>query len=503
MNEKADRQESQQPLEKVISDRINKMEKLRELGVAPFPYRYEYSHTTTEALKQFEKLAPEEAEIKMAGRIMAIRKMGKALFFHFQDEHGRLQGYIKKNIVGDKLWEIFSHFDLGDIAGFSGTLFTTKTGEKTLMVKDLILLAKSLHPLPEKFHGLTDKETRYRQRYVDLIANPEVREIFKVRSGIIKAIRDYLDQHGFIEVETPILQPLYGGGMAVPFETFHQKLDMKLYLRIADELYLKRLIVGGFEKVWEFCKDFRNEGMDRLHNPEFSMVELYQAYADYNDLMVLVEDLFRHTVQAVHGRSVISYEGNEIDFERPFERISMLDAIVKYGGPDLSDFDYERAIDLAKKEGLDITKLINHGKTVEAFFEVYAEPKLIQPTFIIDFPRDISPLAKVHRQNPKLAERFECFIAGLECGNAFSELNDPIDQEQRFLDQGKVAQAGDEEAHQLDHDFITALKYGMPPTAGLGIGIDRLVMLMTDSHSIRDVIFFPQMRPEGGATGPT
>jgi len=348
---------------------------------------------------------------------------------------------------------------------------------------------------------LTDKEARYRQRYVDLIVNPEVREVFKLRSKIIGAIRDFLNQRGFIEVETPILQPLYGGGAAEPFVTHHNKLDMNLYLRIADELYLKRLIVGGLEKVWEFCKDFRNEGMDRLHNPEFSMIELYQAYADYSDMMQLFENLLRYTVTTVLGRTTIEYEGQPIDFGSPFRRLTMLDAIKEYGGPDLSDFNYERAVKLAKEAGFDTKDLLIHGKIVEAFFEKLVEPHLISPTFITDFPRDISPLAKVHRHNPHLAERFEIFIGTMECGNAFSELNDPLDQKQRFLDQGKVADAGDTEAHRLDTDFINALSYGMPPTGGLGFGIDRLVMLLTNSHSIRDVIFFPQMRAEENDKG--
>ena len=500
MSDRAEQQDTQQPIEQVIAGRISKLQKIREAGVNPFSYRFERTHTAPQALKQYDILADNETEIKMAGRIMSIRRMGKALFFHLQDEFGRLQAYVKKNVVGDELWNLFGLFDIGDIIGLTGSMFTTKTGEKTIKVQKFDLLTKSLHPLPEKFHGLTDKETRYRRRYADLIANPDVRETFKLRSKTIAAIRDFLNDRGFIEVETPILQPLYGGGAAVPFETYHNKLDMKLYLRIADELYLKRLIIGGFEKVWEFCKDFRNEGMDRLHNPEFSMIELYQAYADYNDIMELVEDLLRHMVKTVRGTTMIEYEGKNIDFGPPFKRIAMLESIREKGGPDLSDFNFERALKLAREAGMNTIKLINQGKVVEAFFENLVEPHLISPTFVVDFPRDISPLAKVHRDNPNLAERFELFIAGMECGNAFSELNDPIDQEKRFINQGKVAEAGDEEAHQLDRDFITALKFGMPPTGGLGIGIDRLVMVLTDSHSIRDVIFFPQMRAESGKT---
>ncbi|MCP4566769.1 MAG: lysine--tRNA ligase, partial [FCB group bacterium] len=496
MSDKPQGTETEQTLNQIIAGRINKLEQIRKLGIEPYPYSYNPTHSTKQALEKYDRLAESETEINLAGRIMSIRNMGKALFFNFQDETGRLQGYVKKNNIGDDPWKLFSLLDLGDIIGVTGTMFTTRTGEKTIAVKTFTLLTKALHPLPEKFHGLTDKETRYRQRYVDLIANPEVRDTFRLRSKIIAAIRGYLEQKGFMEVETPILQPLYGGGIAVPFVTHHNKLDMELYLRIADELYLKRLIVGGFDKVWELCKDFRNEGMDRKHNPEFTMIELYQAYADYHDIMELLEELLRHAVTSAHGVTEIEYEGQLIDFGKPFKRISMIDAIIEEGGPDLSDFDFDRALGEAKKAGMNMAKLINHGKIVESFFDTLVEPKIVSPTFIINHPRDISPLAKALRGEPRLAERFELFIAGMECANAFSELNDPIDQKERFLDQGKVADAGDEEAHQLDHDFINALSYGMPPTGGLGIGVDRIVMIMTGEHSIRDVIFFPQMKPE-------
>jgi lysyl-tRNA synthetase class 2 len=496
MNDMPLREDSERTIDQIIAARIRKLEQLREMGINPYPYRFDPTHSTTQAVAGHDTLAEKKIEVKMAGRIMSIRTMGKALFFHFQDESGRLQAYIKKDTVGDWQWEVFSLLDMGDIIGMTGTMFTTRTGEKTLAVTSFDVLAKSLHPLPEKYHGLTDKETRYRQRYVDLIANPEVRETFKLRSKIIAAIRQFLDSRGFIEVETPILQPLYGGGAAEPFVTHHNKLEMDLYLRIADELYLKRLIVGGFEKVWEFCKDFRNEGIDRKHYPEFSMIELYQAHADYTDIMKLFENLLRHTITAVLGRTDVEYEGKVIDFGQPFKCVSMFGAIVDAGGPNLSDFDYPRALRLAEEHGLSTTGLVSHGKIVEALFEQMVEPSLFSPTFVVDFPRDISPLAKVHRHNPKLVERFELYIAGMECGNAFSELNDPIDQKQRFLDQRKIAEAGDAEAHQIDADFINALSYGMPPTGGLGIGVDRIVMILTNSHSIRDVIFFPQMKPE-------
>lgn len=497
MNDKSPREEPERTIDQLISGRIDKLGRLREMGIDPYPYRYDVTHSTEAALNEYDRLAEAGTEISMAGRIVAVRRMGKALFFHFQDEIGRMQAYIKKDTVGDKLWEIFALFDMGDIIGMTGTLFTTKTGEKTLGVKRFEVLSKSLHPLPEKYHGLTDKEMRYRQRYVDLIANPDVRRTFKLRSNIIAAFREYLNGRGFMEVETPILQPLYGGGAAEPFMTHHNKLDMDLYLRIADELYLKRLIIGGFDRVWEFCKDFRNEGMDRLHNPEFSMIELYQAYADYNDIMVLFENLMRFTVEKICGRTVIEYEGHTLDFGKPFRRLPMLQAVTEYGGPDLSDFDFDRAKKLAEDAGISTVGMVSHGQVVEAFFGALAEPNLSAPTFITDFPRDISPLAKPHRDNPRLVERFEAFIAGIECANAFSELNDPLDQRDRFVEQRRAAAAGDLDAHQIDEDFLLALSYGMPPTGGLGFGVDRLVMILTDAHNIRDVILFPQMKPEG------
>lgn len=498
MSETPHPEETRQTLKQLIAGRMEKLELLRRKGIDPYPYRFAPTHSTAQALDRYDDLAGGETEIRLAGRIMAVRLMGKALFFHFQDGCGRLQGYMKKNVVGDELWDTFGLLDMGDIIGMTGTMFTTRTGEKTLAVKSFEVLAKSLHPLPEKYHGLTDKETRYRQRYVDLIANPEVREAFRVRSRIVAAMRDFLTQRGFMEVETPILQPLYGGGAAEPFITHHNKLGMDLYLRIADELYLKRLIIGGFDKVWEFCKDFRNEGMDRFHNPEFSMIELYEAYADYTDIMALFEDLMRFTAEQVHGTTTVVYQNHTLDFGKPFRRLPMLDAIREYGGPDLSDFDFQRARSLAVKAGMPTEGLINHGKVVEAFFGAVVEPKLSAPTFITDFPLDISPLAKPHRNNPRLVERFEAFIAGIECANAFSELTDPLDQRQRFVEQRATAEAGDAQAHQIDEDFLMALSYGMPPTGGLGIGVDRVTMILTDSHSIRDVIFFPQMRPEEG-----
>lgn len=484
------------PLEELIEIRRRKAAELRQEGLNPYPYRFLKTHSISETLKNFETFAAQETVVRLAGRMMLKRRMGKAIFADIRDQSARIQVYLKINNVGEVPFERFDRLDLGDIIGVQGKLFTTRTGEKTVMVESYEILAKSLHPLPDKHAGLVDKEIRYRRRYVDLIVNPEVRETFVKRSRIIRSIRDFLNNEGFLEVETPILQPLYGGASARPFITHHNTLDIDLYLRIADELYLKRLIVGGFEKVWEFCKDFRNEGMDRLHNPEFSMIELYWAYADYHDIMELFQRLLRQAVFDLHGKYKITYEGKELDFEPPFKAISMIDAIEEATGIDLLPLDYEQAKARARESGINIPDLADWGKVVEAFFEQKVEHTLIQPTFIMDFPLEISPLAKTHRSRPRLTERFELFIAGLETGNAFSELNDPEEQRRRFLSQMEQRKAGDEEAHQLDEDFLVALSYGMPPTGGLGFGIDRLVMILTDSHSIRDVILFPQMRPE-------
>jgi len=494
-NKKAD-EKPQIPVSELIKTRIEKVAVLREKGINPYPYRYDRSHMIAEAVENYEKLAADETEIRLAGRIMLKRKMGKSIFADIHDMSGKVQVYLKIDKVGKAEFKTFDKLDLGDIVGVTGSFFTTKTGEKTVMIRTYEILCKAIHPLPDKHAGLVDKDIRYRRRYADLIVHPEVREKFIQRSRIIKSIRDFLDSRGFLEVETPILQPIYGGAMARPFKTHHNRLHIDLYLRIADELYLKRLIVGGFDKVWEYCKDFRNEGMDRLHNPEFSMIELYWAYADYTDIMGLVQDLLRSVVKDLHGRYKITYEDYEIDFEPDFRKISMIDAVKEATGIDFLPLDYTQAKEEARKAEIATEELINWGKVVEAFFEKYVEPNLIQPTYIKDFPQEISPLAKVHRGNPRLTERFELFIAGLEMANAFSELNDPEDQLKRFQEQVKAGRAGDDEAHQLDEDYIRALQHGMPPTGGLGIGVDRLVMLLTDTHSIQDVIFFPQMKPE-------
>ncbi|MBN2227175.1 MAG: lysine--tRNA ligase [candidate division Zixibacteria bacterium] len=488
--------EPQLPLDEIIKNRREKIAVLRSEGINPYPYRYERSHTISEVRDGFEALMQSETVVRLAGRMMLQRLMGKAAFADIHDLGGRMQIYVKINNVGEEQFALFNKMDLGDIIGVEGTLFVTRTGEKTVQVHKFELLSKSLHPLPDKHAGLVDKETRYRRRYADLIVHPEIRQTFIQRSRIIRSIREFLSERGFIEVETPILQPLYGGAAARPFVTHHNTLDIDLYLRIADELYLKRLIVGGFDKVWEYCKDFRNEGMDRLHNPEFSMIELYWAYADYNDIMSLFQDLLRKTVFDLHGSYKITYEDHEVDFEPAFRQMSMVDAVKEATGIDLMPLSFEDARAEAKTKGVEGDGLINWGKVVEAMFEQFVEPTLVQPTVIKDFPLDISPLAKIHRDNPRLTERFELYIAGLETGNAFSELNDPDDQRARFEAQVEAGRAGDAEAHQLDEDYVRALSYGMPPTGGLGFGIDRLVMLLTNSHSIRDVILFPQMRPE-------
>ena len=513
-NKKADEmpEKPEIPVSELIKTRIEKVAVLREKKINPYPYRYDRSHMIAEAVGNFDKFVADETEIRLAGRILLKRKMGKSIFADIHDMTGKVQIYLKIDNVGKPEFKIFDKLDLGDIVGVTGTFFTTRTGEKTMMVRTYEILCKSIHPLPDKHAGLVDKDIRYRRRYADLIVHPEVREKFIQRSQIIKSIRNFLDSRGFLEVETPILQPIYGGAMARPFKTHHNRLHMNLYLRIADELYLKRLIVGGFDKVWEYCKDFRNEGMDRLHNPEFSMMELYWAYADYTDIMALVQDLLREVVLDLKRYLAkyplienalgtldhkIKYGKHEIDFEPDFKEISMIDAVKEATGIDLLSLDYEQAIKEAKKAEIDTEDLINWGKVVDALFEKYVEPNLIQPTYIKDFPQEISPLAKVHRDNPRLTERFELYIAGLEMANAFSELNDPEDQLKRFQEQVEAGRAGDDEAHQLDEDYVRALQHGMPPTGGLGIGVDRLVMLLTNTHSIQDVILFPQMKPEG------
>ena len=489
----------------IILLRKEKLNKLKEMDVNPYPYKFERTHTASEIKNQFSDL--EDKEVSITGRIMSNRLMGKAAFFHIQDMNDRIQIYIKKDVVGENVFDLYKTLDIGDIVGIKGKVLKTRTGEITIFAEELELLCKSLRPLPivkEKieddqkviYDQFSDKELRYRQRYVDLVVNPEVREVFKKRSQIITAMRTFLNNSGYIEVETPILQPIYGGASARPFKTHHNTLDMPLYLRIANELYLKRLIIGGFEGVYEFAKDFRNEGMDRFHNPEFTQMELYVAFEDYEWMMQYTENMIHFLAQEVLGSSKINYQENEIDLSPPWRRLPLFEGIKEYANIDISDADESELRKVADRLKITIEKGWGRGKIIDEIFSEFVEPKLIQPTFVIDYPVEMSPLAKKHRTNPRLVERFEPIIAGKEIGNAFSELNDPLDQRERFEAQMKLREGGDEEAQVLDEDYIRALEYGMPPTAGLGIGIDRLVILMTDQSSIRDVLFFPQMRPE-------
>ncbi len=499
--------EETEELSDLLRERREKLRRLRFGAVDPYPLRAECTHTTAQAVGMLVEWKEKEGAdgppdvVKLCGRIMSVRVMGKASFAHIADGSGRIQIYLRlaEDGVDEESYELFRrNLDIGDIIQVEGALFFTRTGEPTLRVTRLTLLAKSLRPLPEKWHGLKDVETRYRQRYLDLIVNEEVRRIFITRSRIVAALRRFMDERGFIEVETPVLQPIYGGAIARPFVTYYHALDQEVFLRIADELYLKRLIVGGLDRVYEICKDFRNEGVSSHHNPEFTQLEVYQAYADYRDMMSLAEDAFSHVAEEVLGAAQISYQGHTIDLTPPWRRLAMRDAISKETG-----IDIEKAPTLAllrqrvEEEGLEVDLQPTRGTLVDEIFSEYVEPKLIQPTFIVDFPLEISPFAKKKPDQPDLVERFELFIGGLELGNAFTELNDPEDQRERFLAQRRLREAGDEEAHPMDEDYVRALEYGMPPTGGMGWGIDRMVMLFTDQASIREVILFPHLRTKG------
>jgi lysyl-tRNA synthetase class 2 len=484
----------------LLQVRRDKMEALREKGVDPFGGKFERTHTAQEILDTYGDLSKEELEEKavtvtIAGRLMSKRKQGKASFAHLQDVTGRIQIYVRLDRVGEEQYEIFSTADIGDWLGISGIVFKTNRGETSVKADTVTFLTKSLRPLPEKFHGLKDVELRYRKRYLDLIMNPEVKETFILRSRIIAAIRRYLDERGFLEVETPTMHTIAGGAAARPFITHHNALDMDLYMRIAIELHLKRLIVGGLEKVYEIGRVYRNEGISTKHNPEFTMMELYQAYADFHDIMDLTENLIAHVAQEVLGTTKITYQGHEIDLTPPWDRKSMVELIKEHVGIDFKqEMSDEEARRLAKEYGVEIEPNMTFGHIVNEFFEQKVEDKLIQPTFVYGHPVAISPLAKKNEEDPRFTDRFELFIVGREHANAFSELNDPIDQRQRFEAQLAERAAGNDEAHPMDEDFLEALEYGMPPTGGLGIGIDRLVMLLTDSASIRDVLLFPLMR---------
>lgn len=496
---------TQQDLNVLIQRRYEELEQLKARGIEPYAYSFEVDSDSKSIRDDF--VEGEQKDVNIAGRIMTIRRMGKASFAHIQDHTGRIQIYLKKDDIGDD-YDIFKLLDIGDIIGVSGYVFKTKTGEISIHCRTLKLLAKTLRPLPvaketvdeqgnKTIHDqFADKELRYRQRYVDLIVNPQIKETFIFRSRIVSALRRFLDESGYLEVETPVLQPLYGGATARPFITHHNTLDIPFYLRIADELYLKRLIVGGFNGVYEISKDFRNEGMDRTHNPEFTMMEVYVPYKDYNWMMDFFEKMIQFICKEVFNRYDFTYEGNKIDFSGKWKRISMVDSIKEKTGIDILTASTEELKESAQKLGIDIKAIEGKAKLIDEIFSLAVQPGLIQPTFVMDYPIELSPLAKIHRSRPGLVERFEGYVAGREISNAFSELNDPIDQRNRFEGQKKLMDEGDEEAQRVDEDFIRALEYGMPPTAGLGVGIDRLVMILTDQSSIRDVIFFPQMRPE-------
>ncbi len=492
----SDQKQPTEGLDAIIQQRIEKLERLAEQAPA-YPHTFDRTHRSHEIRTAGEALIASGEKVRFAGRLMAKRGMGKTMFAPLDDEWGRLQVYFKKDDLGD---EVFARaqklLDLGDLIGVEGFLFETRTGELTIHVEKWELLAKALRPLPEKYHDMS-VELKSRRRHLDLAMNQESRERFRRRSSIITALRGLLDAEGFLEVETPALQPLYGGATARPFVTRHNALDMELYLRIADELYLKRCIVGGFDRVYEIAKDFRNEGMDRTHNPEFTMLEAYAAYWDYNDMMDLSERLLRTLGERFGDEGRVTFGDAEVDFSQPFRRVRFMDALAEATGKDLAAVADADLAALAREHGVTVKKGMGRDKVLDEMFSLLVEPGLIQPTFVMDHPRELSPLAKDHRETPGLVERFELFVCGFELANSFSELNDPREQRRRFEAQMDLAAAGDDEAQQLDEDFLAALEHGMPPTGGIGFGVDRMIMLFTDSHSIRDVLLFPAMRPEG------
>lgn len=490
--------------------RRNSLKRMRELGIEPYPAaEFVTTHTTTTLKKEFKPEEDNLPEVTVAGRIMSRRIMGKASFAELQDESGKIQLYFNRDEIcqgEDKILynEVFKKLlDIGDIIGITGRVFVTQMGETTIDVKDFTVLSKSIRPLPivkekdgKTFDAFSDPEMRYRQRYVDLIVNPKIREHFKQRTKVINTMRQMFNEHDYLEVETPILQPIPGGAAARPFITHHNALDIPLYMRIANELYLKRLIVGGYEGVYEFAKDFRNEGMDRTHNPEFTVMEIYVAYKDYNWMMDFTEEMIERVALALHGKTQVQVGDKTIDFKRPFKRISMLDSIKEHTGIDINGMNETQLREVCKKLEIEVDETMGKGKLIDEIFGEKCEGNYIQPTFITDYPVEMSPLCKKHREDSELTERFELMVNGKELCNAYSELNDPIDQLERFQDQLKLSEKGDDEAMFIDMDFVRALEYGMPPTSGMGIGIDRLVMLMTNQTSIQDVLFFPQMKPE-------
>ncbi len=494
-NNRQNNLEQQQDIGQLMKVRRDKLAELQEMGQNPFDVTtYNQEYHTNEIHDNFDEM--DGKQVSIAGRLMSKRVMGKASFFDLRDRYGKVQLYVTRDDMGEEVYKNFKRLDIGDLVGVTGEVFRTQKGEISVRTNGYTLLSKSLLPLPEKFHGLRDTDLRYRQRYVDLIMNPEVKRAFEIRSKVITAIRNYLDSLDFMEVDTPILNTIPGGAAARPFITHHNTLDIDMYMRIAPELYLKRLIVGGFERVYEMGRQFRNEGMDVKHNPEFTTVEVYQAYTDYEGMMNLTEDLISSVAQEVLGTTKITYQGEEVDLSPGWARMTMMDSIKKYAGIDFKETTTdEEAAALAKSVGVEVEKGMSRGEIISLTFEEKVEENLVQPTFIYEYPVEVSPLAKRYKDNPAFTERFEIFITRREFGNAFSELNDPIDQKERFMKQVEKREAGDEEANMMDEDFVTALEYGLPPTGGLGIGIDRLIMLLTDSASIRDVLLFPTMKP--------
>jgi len=486
--------------EELSQQRRAKLMRLRDRGVDPYPPRYRRSHTVLKASELFERWeaggsTSEALVVRIAGRVGAMRTMGRATFFDLRDGSGKLQAYLKEDVLGPEHYEGLRDLDLGDFVGVEGHLFRTRTGEVTVQASNYTVLAKALRPPPEKWHGLVDVETRYRQRYLDLISNEEVREIFAMRSRVVGAVRRFMDDHGFLEVETPILQPEAGGAAARPFVTHHQALDRDLYLRIATELHLKRLIIGGLDRVYEIGRAFRNEGLSSKHNPEFTLLESYEAYADYNDVAAMVEEMVSTVAQEVLGTTRVSYGDDEIELKPPWRRLRVQDALAEYAGLELAQHWEEPALRAWMKDReIEIPPGASWARLVDEVLSTCVEPRLVEPTFLIDYPAQLSPLAKKRPDDPRFVERFEPFAGGLELGNAYTELNDPIEQRERFLEQSAKRAAGDEEAEVMDEDFLLALEHGMPPTGGLGMGIDRLVMLLTGQRSIREVILFPQLR---------
>ncbi len=494
-NNRQNNENTQQDIGQLMKVRRDKLAELQAMGENPFDVTtYNQEYHTCDIHDNFDEF--EGKQVSIAGRLMSKRVMGKASFFDLRDRRGKVQLYVTRDDMGEDVYKNFKRLDIGDLVGVTGEVFRTQKGEVSVRTNNYTLLSKSLLPLPEKFHGLRDTDLRYRQRYVDLIMNPEVKRTFEIRSKVITAIRNYLDSLDFMEVDTPILNTIPGGAAARPFITHHNTLDIDMYMRIAPELYLKRLIVGGFERVYEMGRQFRNEGMDVKHNPEFTTVEVYQAYTDYEGMMDLTESMISTVAQEVLGTTKITYQGEEIDLSPGWARMTMMESIKKFAGIDFKETSTdEEAANLAKSVGVEVEKGMSRGEIISLTFEEKVEENLVQPTFIYEYPVEVSPLAKRYKDNSDFTERFEIFITRREFGNAFSELNDPIDQKERFMKQVEKREAGDEEANMMDEDFVTALEYGLPPTGGLGIGIDRLIMLLTDSASIRDVLLFPTMKP--------